>query len=78
MSGLWDAILLTPGSTGIPAAVLDAASREEAFTIEVQPQNTHSLSPDHEPSGTQALFMGAGVEGYRLAMETLIAKEADV
>ena len=73
--GVWDAVLLTPGPTGIPAAVLDGFLRQEIFTVEVQPRNTHRVSPDHHPNGAQALFLGAGADSYRLVIETIIAKE---
>lgn len=76
VSGIWDAVLVTPGPTGIPAAVIETLARNEVFSVEVQPQNTHRDSPDHSPTGTQALFLGAGADSYRTVLETLAVRGA--
>jgi hypothetical protein len=75
-SGDWDAVLVTPGSDGLSADFREALAKSGTFSVEVQPENTNGHSPDHHPTGTDAILLGTGASGYAHAMAAFILRSA--
>jgi len=72
-AGSADLVLVTPAPGGLSAGAREAVA-QAAFSVEVQPDNTHAGGIDHDPGGTDAMLLGAGVAGYALAVRAAIER----